>query len=231
VTDEEKVQLAPEMVEGPFYSTGGSRRADIRDGQPGQVLHLTITIVDAATAEPLPGVDVDLWHCNATGHYSGYDVDPDELPENISNGQKATNNDTFLRGRQATNADGQVTFQTIYPGWYTLRTPHVHLKIFEGDNCNTTTQLYLPENLNQDLYGTEDYARNADQDTFNKTDPVIASAEGDIESLWVDVEVGPEVFLGSATLAITQGNINDLIIVPPGRIPPKGGRSHDKPTK
>jgi len=219
------------MVEGPFYSNGGSRRSDIREGQPGQKLDLTITIVNAGGAQPIPGVDVDLWHCNATGHYSGYDVDPDELPETISNGQKATNDDTFLRGRQTTDAAGQVTFQTIYPGWYTLRTPHIHLKIFEGGDCNTTTQLYLPEDLNQGLYETPDYERNAEQDTFNKTDPVIASTEGDIESLWVTVNTDSETFTGAATLAITPGNINELIIVPPGRIPPKGGRSHDKPVR
>ena len=88
-----------------------------------------ITLVDADSGEPLADVDIDLWHCNATGHYSGYDVDPDSLPENISNGQKATNDDTFLRGRLTTNTEGQVTFLTIYPGWYTLRTPHIHLKI------------------------------------------------------------------------------------------------------
>lgn len=219
------------MVEGPFYSTGGTLRSDIREGRPGRNLDLTITVVNAANAKPVPGIDVDLWQCDATGHYSGYDIDPDESPENISNGQKATNDDTFLRGRQTTNALGQVTFQTIYPSWYALRTPHIHLKIFEGANCNTTTQLYLPEKLNQEIYANADYARNAEQDTFNKTDPVIANTEGDIGSLWVTVDTQPETFVGSATLAITPGKINDLIIVPPGRIPPKGGRLHDKPTK
>ena len=225
------IQLSPEMVEGPFYAKGGSRRSDIREGQAGQNLNLTITIIDVASGNPLPGIDIDFWQCNATGHYSGYDVDPDELPENISNGQQPTNDDTFLRGRQTSDAAGQVHFQTIYPGWYTLRTPHIHLKIFEGDNCNTTTQLYLPENINQDLYATPDYVRIAEQDTFNRTDPVIASAQGDIASLWVEVNTDADVFSGSATLAIMPGNINDLIIVPPGRIPPKGGRAHDKPTK
>ena len=231
MTEGGKVELTPEMVEGPFYSRGGARRSDIREGKPGQELVLTLTIVDANNNAPLAGIDVDLWHCDATGHYSGYDIDPDESPENISNGQQAANNDTWLRGRQTTNAAGQVTFQTIYPSWYALRTPHIHLKIFEGENCNTTTQLYLPEKLNQHLCDTEDYARKGEQDTFNKTDPVIASSPGSIESLWVNVDTGSEVFAGTATLAITPGNINDLIIVPPGRIPPKGGRLHDKPTK
>ena len=219
------------MVEGPFYSNGGVYRCDLREGQQGRKLDLTIKVVNADDGEPLAGIDVDLWHCNATGHYSGYDVDPDALPTNISNGQKATNDETFLRGKLTTNAEGQVTFKTIYPGWYALRTPHIHLKILEGENCNTTTQLYLPEDLNQELYKAPDYARTAEQDTFNNTDPVIGNTPGDIQSLWIDVQKGPDIFLGSATLAITPGHVNDLIIVPPGRIPPLGGRPHDKPVK
>jgi hypothetical protein len=49
--------------------------------------------------------------------------------------------------------------------------------------------------------------------------------------LWIDIEKGPEVFLGSAVISIAPENINDLIIVPPGRIPPLGGRPHDKPVR
>jgi len=222
---------SPEMVEGPFYSTGGAHRSDIREGQPGQELELTITVVNVAGGEPLPGVDVDLWHCNASGHYSGYDVDPDALPENISNGQIATNDDTFLRGRLTTDAQGRVAFRTIYPGWYTLRTPHIHVKVFEGENYNVTTQLYLPEALNQELLRTADYARRAEQDTFNHTDPVFGNSPGNTNSLWVDIEQGRDGFRGSARLSIIPGNINDLIIVPPGRIPPLGGRPHDKPVR
>jgi len=231
VTDSEKLQVSPEMVEGPYYSNGGEYRGNLREGQRGQKLELTITVVHAENGEPITGVDVDLWHCNATGHYSGYDVDPDEIPTNISNGQKATDDQTFLRGKLTTDAEGQVTFQTIYPGWYTLRTPHIHVKIFEGENCNTTTQLYLPEDLTQELYRTADYARRTKQDTFNNTDLVIGNTGVDIDSLWIEVQKAPNVFLGRATLAITPGSVNDLIIVPPGRIPPKGGRPHDKPVR
>jgi len=231
VTDQDKNQPAPEMVEGPYYSRGGEYRRNLREGQLGQKLDLTITIVNAENAEPVVGVDVDLWHCNATGHYSGYDIDPDLLPTDISNGQIASNDETFLRGRLTTDSKGQVTFLTIYPGWYALRTPHIHLKIFEGDTCNTTTQLYLPEETTQMLYLTAAYARKAEQDTFNNTDPVFGNTEGQTDSLWIDVETGADVFLGRATLAIVPGNINDLIIVPTGRIPPLGGRPHDKPVR
>jgi protocatechuate 3,4-dioxygenase beta subunit len=231
MSEQEKTPLSPEQVEGPFYSTGGEYRSNLREGLSGQKLDLTITVVNAENGEPIAGADVDFWQCDATGHYSGYDVDPDDLPKDITNGQVATNDETFLRGRLTTNAEGQVTFQTIYPGWYRLRTPHVHLKILEGENCNTTTQLYFPEDINQELYQAPEYARNAEQDTFNNTDPVIANTPGNMESLWVNIEKRPDVYIGNATLAIIPGNVNDLILVEPGRIPPIGGRPHDKPVR
>ena len=93
------------------------------------------------------------------------------------------------------------------------------------------TQLYLPESLTQELYRTPDYVRNAEQDTFNNTDLVIGNTEEAINSLWIVVQKAPNVFPGRATLAITPGSVNDLIIVPPGRIPPLGGRPHDKPVR
>ena len=226
-----KLQASPEMVEGPFYSSGGEQRAQLRGGQPGQALDLVITVVHAVSGMPLASVDIDLWHCNATGRYSGYDVDPDQVPDNISNGQPATNNETFLRGMQTTDRDGKVTFQTIVPGWYALRTPHIHLKIFEGDVCNTTTQLFLPENLNQTLKETPEYARSGQQDTFNNTDPIIGKIPADASSIWIDIHELPSVYIGAATVKIVPGNVNELIIVPPGRIPPLGGQLHDKPVK
>ncbi len=83
----------------------------------------------------------------------------------------------------------------------------------------------------QELLQTADYARGGQQDTFNRTDPVIAMTQGDIESLWVAVQKGPDAYIGRATIAIVPGDINDPIYPPTGRIPPLGGRLHDKPTK
>lgn len=224
-------QASPEMVEGPFYGNGGDFRSDIREGQPGAAFDLTLTVIDAVSGAPVAGVDIDLWHPNATGHYSGYDIDPDAVPEDISTGQKATNPETFLRGRQTTGIDGEVLFKTIYPGWYRLRTPHIHLKVFEGARCNLTTQLYLPAAESEKVYERPEYARTAEQDTFNGSDPVIATTAGDIDSLWVELARNGDAYAGTATLIITPGKINEPIHPPPGRIPPVGGRPHDKPVR
>lgn len=226
------IKKNPEMVEGPYYAGGGEERSDIRDGQPGVNLDLTIEILNADDETPMVGVDVDLWHCNATGHYSGFDSDPDELPNDLSNGQIPTNNDRFLRGRQKSDANGCVRFMTIYPSWYTLRTPHIHLKIFEGGQCNLTTQFYLPEQLTQDIMNNNpDYARKAEQDTHNHTDPVIASTPGEFDNTWIDLEETSDGFIGRAKIYITPGEIHNPIHPPPGKIPPRGGRLHNVPVK
>ncbi len=230
-----KVNLSsknPEMVEGPYYAGGGDYRSDIRDGLPGANLELTITVLNADNGSPVTGVDIDLWHCDAIGRYSGFDADPDELPSDLSNGQIPTNEDRFLRGRQTTDEQGQVTFLTIYPSWYVLRTPHIHLKIFEGDVCNLTTQFYLPENLNQKLNAEHpDYARKVKQDTFNNTDPVIATSPGDFDNTWVDITEGSNGFIGNAHIIIKPGEVHEPIIPPGDQIPPKGGRSHSTPVR
>ena len=36
---------------------------------------------------------------------------------------------TFLRGLVMTNAEGEATFHTVYPGTYEGRTPHIHVKV------------------------------------------------------------------------------------------------------
>lgn len=231
----DKVNLSaknPEMVEGPYYAIGGTYRSDVRDGLPGAKLELHIQVLNAADGTPLSGIDIDLWHADAIGRYSGFDANPDEVPADLSNGQIPTNDDTFLRGRQTTDGDGNVTFLTIYPSWYALRTPHVHLKLFEGDVCNLTTQIYFPEALNQKL-NTEHpgYARKNEQDTFNNRDPVIATTSGDFENTWVDIAEGADGYIGHATVIITPGEVHEPIIPPAGQIPPKGGRPHDVPVK
>jgi protocatechuate 3,4-dioxygenase beta subunit len=223
---------SPEMVEGPFYAGGGDFRSDIRDGQSGENLDLTITIVNCQTGAPLAGADVDLWQCNSTGHYSGYDVDPDALPTNLENGQEPTNAERFLRGKQTTDASGEVAFKTIYPGWYTLRTPHIHLKIFTGGRCNITTQLYLPESLSQDIFQQKEaYRRAATQDTFNKTDPVIGKASGDADAMWVDICQTADGFTGTATIKADPATDREPIFIPAGYVPPLGGFDHKKPVR
>ena len=85
---------------------------------------------------------MDVWHADGMGLYLGYSP-----PETGS-----ANGETFLRGTQFTGADGEVRFNTIYPGWYPGRTPHLHFKVFIGNSNVITGQLYFPEHITEHVY-------------------------------------------------------------------------------
>lgn len=54
---------------------------------------------------------------NATGSYGAYNTDPFNSTE------------SWLRGGWYTNTEGIVEVTTVYPGFYTGRTPHVHIMV------------------------------------------------------------------------------------------------------
>jgi protocatechuate 3,4-dioxygenase beta subunit len=153
----------PQQTEGPYYLDESAVRRDITEDRPGAPLALTITVRDADCA-PLAGVAVDVWHCDAAGVYSGY---PGQL------GGKDTTGQTFLRGTQVTGADGAVTFDTIYPGWYPGRTTHIHVKVHPTAATEATSQLYFPEDVTAAVYATAPYDDHGPKDTSNVDDGVV----------------------------------------------------------
>src|SRR5215218_4736053 len=92
--------LTPEQTEGPYYIPNEKLRRNITDGRPGTPLTLRLAVVDAKTCRPIRGAAVDIWHCDASGIYSGF-------------GAGRTSR-TFMRGIQRTNANGVATFKTVY---------------------------------------------------------------------------------------------------------------------
>ena len=65
--------LTPEVTEGPYWIDTKLTRRDIREGKAGLPLVLAITVVNAKTCRPIKNADVELWHCDAQGNYSGFD--------------------------------------------------------------------------------------------------------------------------------------------------------------
>jgi protocatechuate 3,4-dioxygenase beta subunit len=65
--------LTSELVEGPYYIDADKIRRDVTEDQEGIPLALTLKVIDAETCRPLKNAAVDIWHCNATGVYSGYE--------------------------------------------------------------------------------------------------------------------------------------------------------------
>jgi hypothetical protein len=58
-------------TEGPYYFDAHQVRSDITEGLPGVPLELRITVLDLG-GQPVSGLRVDVWHCDAQGRYSGY---------------------------------------------------------------------------------------------------------------------------------------------------------------
>ena len=146
-------RLATAALEGPYYIDQRILRSDIREKQPGVPLELELQIVNAnASCQPLKGVVVSIWHCNAEGEYSGYLFnDPNQLPDMRSVNEvghvQEKDNERWLRGAQTTDSNGKVKFRTIVPGWYSPRAAHIHVRAFLSKSEMITTQLYFPQSL------------------------------------------------------------------------------------
>jgi protocatechuate 3,4-dioxygenase beta subunit len=147
-------------------------RSDIRSDpgtgqvEPGLLLRvgLNVSEINNGVCEPLPGVYVDVWHCNALGIYS--DV-----------AQQGTQGKKFLRGYQVTDAHGNVRFLTVYPGYYPGRTAHIHFRVRKFVNGNVTfnfvSQLYFDDTVTDGIYGRVDPYRNRPpRNTRNSNDGI-----------------------------------------------------------
>ena len=48
-------------------------------------------------------------------------------------------------------------FETIYPGWYLGRTPHIHLNVHVGGDEVHTGQLFFRDSVSREVYRTRHY--------------------------------------------------------------------------
>jgi protocatechuate 3,4-dioxygenase beta subunit len=157
----------PEETGGPYPGDGsngpnvltesGIVRRDIRSSfgsssgtAQGVPLGIDLTIVAAGSGSPVGGAAVYLWHCDREGRYSMY-----------SSGVTGEN---YLRGVQVADADGNVTFDSIFPAAYSGRWPHIHFEVYPtlaaatgGGAKRATSQLALPEDVCRLVYATSGY--------------------------------------------------------------------------
>ena len=175
----------PELEEGPYFVADALKRSDIRTDSstgaimPGVPLALAFNVsqLTNGTCAPLPEATVDVWHCNASGQYSGFS-DPRQ--------RSARAGQTFLRGVQAVDAKGQAAFSTIYPGWYHGRAVHIHVKIrttAPSGAYEFTTQMFFDENLTDQIHALPAYAANGSRDTTNARDHVFQQGDKSVLDL------------------------------------------------
>jgi protocatechuate 3,4-dioxygenase beta subunit len=154
--------VTPSETAGPFPSLVDLYRSDIRDGKPGTLLALTVKVVNVnAGCAAVPDADVEVWHCDSAGNYSEY-------------GTQTSQN--YLRGIQTTNSSGEVTFTTIYPGWYQGRATHIHLEVKANGVSRKITQIAFPESINGAVYRSGVYASRGSNPTSNLSDGIFADS-------------------------------------------------------
>ena len=162
-----------EQLEGPYRRGEQPLRRDIVEDRVGVALRLGLRLVDSHR-QPMTDAEVEVWQCDAHGRYSGYpplvDVREPVTEANAPRGVYLPDQ-SFLRGRQPTDATGAVEFASIFPGWYPGRTVHIHVVAQTGGHAYTS-QLYFPDEITDALFLRPPYSDRPGQDTTNATDEI-----------------------------------------------------------
>jgi len=190
-----------------------TERSDIRSDskgssgtQSGLPLYLTINVssYSSGACTPIANAQVHIWHCNAQGVYSDVQAGSND------NGADLTG-ENFLRGYQTTDANGKVSFTTIYPGWYSGRTVHIHVKVRVFDSSGNvtteaTTQLFFDDTVSDSVYSANsDYSRSGTRDVLNSSDSIYGEES---PALLVSLTGSSQTsYAGTISIAITSGTI------------------------
>ena len=162
--------LSPSETAGPFPIKTPAQlvQSNIIADRRGVALLMTITVKDQSNScKPLPNVHVDVWQCDKDGYYSEYG--------GVRMQKLDLRDQHFLRGRQMTDENGQVSFISIFPGWYPGRAPHIHVEVLdEHEKSIRITQIAFPEDVIDLVYATDDYPGAAD--TSNSRDGVFRNS-------------------------------------------------------
>ncbi len=197
----------PSVTEGPYWVGEKLFRSDIRTdpatgvARPGVPLTLTLLIqnLSGGSCSPLAGAYVDIWHCDASGIYS----DESTYNPGGGTGNVNTSGQKFLRGYQISDSNGKVTFTTIYPGWYSGRTIHIHFRVrtYSGTSVlgNFVSQIFFDEAINNTVMAQPAYARTAVRGTTNSNDMVYQVAN-------------KERMLATTTGSVTEGYAASLTV-------------------
>jgi protocatechuate 3,4-dioxygenase beta subunit len=123
--DINELQLTPGKEEGPYYSAGSPETKRLWSTDiSGEKLTLSGKVMDIK-GNPLVGAWLDFWQADGNGRYD--------------------NEGYTLRGHQYTDKNGSYTLETVIPGKYPGRTPHIHVKAGANEKTPTlTTQLFIP---------------------------------------------------------------------------------------
>jgi protocatechuate 3,4-dioxygenase beta subunit len=155
----EELVRTPWQTEGPFYPDHLPLDTDndlliINDRitpAVGKITHLRGRILDAR-GNPVKGATIEIWQVDNGGSYI----------HSRDNHQRQDKNFQGY-GRFETGSTGEYRFRTVKPVSYPGRTPHIHVKIRQGDRELLTTQCYVQGEPQNERDGILAGIRNARQ--------------------------------------------------------------------
>lgn len=128
--------LIPTETEGPFpldlTENSYYFRNNVIEDRTGAPLTIRIKILGQDNCTAMTNVRVNIWHCDKDGIYSGYAG---------GTNQGGSTDTKWLRGYQLTDANGEVAFTSIFPGWYSGRLCHIHFKVTVSSSYAAVSQL------------------------------------------------------------------------------------------
>lgn len=175
--------LDPEVTEGPYVWDEAPIRENITEGKPGVPFQIQLTVVNSTTCEEIEGAAVEFWHCDANGIYSHF-------YEQSTNTGSDTDNSTYLRGIQYTNASGTTVVDTIFPGWYEGRVTHIHIRVhfnitetddgesYTGGTVSHVGQLFFNDTYTYEIQSASYYENNTASITALANDSVYTGQDG-----------------------------------------------------
>jgi protocatechuate 3,4-dioxygenase beta subunit len=222
--------VRPALTEGPYFVDVLLNRSDIRPMADGTLkegvplkIQFNVSDVSADTCNPISGAQVDIWHCDALGVYSG-----------VSDPGFDTSGENWLRGYQLTDEFGAAEFTTVYPGWYRGRAVHIHFKIRTDPDSDSgyefTSQFFFDEAITDIVHAQEPYASKGYRTLLNEDDGIYQGSEGLLTLETVEDEDGVYTAIFNIGLELSEpspsesGGTGGNGGGRPGGTPPSGGR-------
>lgn len=221
--------LTCQLTLGPCYAPTAPVRQDVSEGSPGVPLRLALRVVEADGCTTVSGAEVEIWHCDVEGLYSGSDVNQGDF---CTAGDEDAIAGYFARGRAITDDEGVAYFDTVFPGWYASRAVHIHFLVrraayvggVQDTDASVVSQLFFPEDLTAEIFSdVAGYVDRGQPDTDFASDTVLGGIEADPYVVGYS-QMADGAMLAWKTIAISdEDSCGSTGGGPGGGAPPGGG--------
>jgi len=117
--------------QGPYYIAGAPSKEKLGEALEGQLLIISGQVLNQ-NCDPITDAIIDVWQTDSNGNYNFEDF--------------------TLRGKIKADELGQYKLETIFPGKYSERPAHIHVKVSAPGLSSHTTQLYFEGDEDYDFF-------------------------------------------------------------------------------